>query len=176
VPDLIIIAGPNGAGKTTFANAYFREEERFAFVNADEFAHDLAALDLSEPQRDIRSARLMLERIDALAGTGVEFVFETTLASLTYAPKVPLWQQSGYHVVLIYLRLPSAEASIARVRKRVQAGGHAIPEETIRRRFARSWTYFETAYKPIVDDWYVYDSVEGDFVRAKPDWTDETEN
>jgi predicted ABC-type ATPase len=66
-------------------------------------------------------------------------------------------------VSLIYLRLPSVEASIERVRRRVEAGGHAVPEAVIRRRFARSIDYLDRIYKPIVDDWSVWESLEGDF-------------
>lgn len=43
--------------------------------------------------------------------------------------KIPLWRQHGYSVTLIYLRLPSVSDSLARVRKRVAAGGHGIPED-----------------------------------------------
>ena len=70
----------------------------------------------------------MLVRMDALAAARIEFMFETTLASLTYAQKIPIWQERGYSVALIYLRLPNVEASIARVDKRVAAGAIASPK------------------------------------------------
>jgi predicted ABC-type ATPase len=70
-------------------------------------------------------------------------------------------------VSLIYLRLPSVETSIVRVARRVEAGGHGIPEETIRRRFDKSIAYFENTYKSIVDEWYIWDSREGAFVVAE---------
>jgi len=50
------------------------------------------------------------------------------------------------------------------VRKRVEAGGHDIPNETIRRRFGKSLSYFETIYRPIVDEWYIWESREGVFI------------
>ncbi len=53
---------------------------------------------------------------------------------------------------------------MARVRKRVAAGGHGIPDQTIRRRFSKSIAYLETIYKPIVDTWYIWESREGGFV------------
>jgi predicted ABC-type ATPase len=53
--------------------------------------------------------------------------------------------------------------SIARVRKRVEAGGHDIPEQAIRRRFGKSLGYFETIYKAIVDTWYIWESRDGAF-------------
>jgi len=163
VPDLIIIAGPNGAGKTTFASEYLSaEERRFDFVNADEIARALAETDVQAPS-DVLAARMMLNRVDDLVEANANFVVETTLASLTYARKIPAWRQRGYTVSLAYLRLNSVSESMARVRKRVAAGGHGIPEDTIRRRFGKSLSYFETIYKPIVDEWYIWESHKGGF-------------
>ncbi len=163
MPQIVIIAGPNGAGKTTFANEYLSSEEiRFEFVNADEIARGLKG----EPHHlsDIRAARMMLSRIDGLVEASANFVIETTLANLTYAQKIPEWRKQGYSVSLVYLRLRSIAESVARVRKRVAAGGHSIPDDAIRRRFGKSNTYFESIYKPIVDAWYLWESREGSFV------------
>ena len=55
------------------------------------------------------------------------------------------------------------DVSLARVRKRVQAGGHDIPASALRRRFDRSKEYFAAVYKPLVDLWYEWDSDEGTF-------------
>lgn len=74
-------------------------------------------------------------------------------------------------VALIYLRLPSVEMSIERVRRRVAAGGHDIPEQVIRKRFAKSVAYLEQRYKPIVNEWYIWDSLEGRFHLAET-WDD----
>jgi predicted ABC-type ATPase len=168
VPEIIILAGPNGAGKTSFAKEYLTQERLgFAFVNADEIARGITTPGMSRTQRDTAAARAMLTQIDALTSVGADFVIETTLASLTHAAKIPAWRASGYRVVLFYLRLPSIEASIDRVARRVAAGGHDIPEDTIRRRFAKSQNYLESRYKPIVDEWYAWDSLEGRFTLAE---------
>ncbi|MBI3438264.1 MAG: zeta toxin family protein [Proteobacteria bacterium] len=171
--EIIIIAGANGAGKTSFANEYLpAEHEQLLFINADEIARDLAATGLSGLQLDLRAGRMMLEQIDEAVRNQREIMFETTLASLSYARKIPGWQHQGYHVSLIYLSLPNVASSIARVQKRVAAGGHNIPEEIIRRRFDRSLEYLETRYKPIVDEWYIWNSLEGDFQLVEA-WDDE---
>jgi predicted ABC-type ATPase len=168
VPRVIIIGGPNGAGKTTFASAYLAiDRDVTAFVNADEIARELTTEHLPEAARNARAGRAMLERIDELIGAQADLVLETTLASLAYAQKIPAWRGQGYHVALIYLRLPSPEKSIERVRRRVAAGGHDIPEAVIRRRFGRSLRYLEDHYKPIVDEWQIWDSLEGNFRRAE---------
>jgi predicted ABC-type ATPase len=142
VPDLFIIAGPNGAGKTSFAREYLSEH-------------------------GMRAGRLMLAKIDNLIGAGVDLAIETTLATLTYAHKIPSWRRRDYNISLVYLRLNSVDESLDRVRRRVEAGGHNIPPEVIERRFHKSLHYFETIYKPIVDRWYVWESREGKFARIE---------
>ncbi len=170
--EIIIVAGPNGAGKTSFANEYLpAAEEGLIFVNADEIAREIFDSSLSKAVLDLRAGREMLRRIDILAQARIEFMFETTLASLTYARKLKSWQQLGYSVALLYLRLPSPEKSIERVGRRVAAGGHDVPEKIIRQRFTKSLEYFEHLYKPIVDEWYVWDSLEGEFQLAEA-WDD----
>ena len=168
MPEIIIVAGPNGAGKTSFANKYFAHaREGLEFINADEIARELDSENLPKPIQEMRAGREMLIQIDALVNDGTEFMFETTLATLNYSRKIPIWQKQGYWVSLIYLRLPSVEDSIARVARRVENGGHDIPEKIIRRRFQKSLDYLNNIYKPIVDDWYVYDSLENEFKPAE---------
>ena len=53
-------------------------------------------------------------------------------------------------------------------RRRVTSG---IPESVIRQRFAKSVDYFEKHYKAIVDEWYVWDSLEDEF-RLAESWND----
>ena len=120
---------------------------------------------------DVRAGRQMLRLMEALVEARAAFMFETTLASLTYARKIPQWRQRGYAVALIYLRLPDVAMSIERVRRRIAQGGHGIPEATIRLRFAKSAEYFQKHYKAIVDEWYVWDSLEGEFRQAEA-WDD----
>ena len=161
--EIVILAGPNGAGKTSFARNYFQLDDDMAFLNADEIKRELIANGYSGGNVDLAAGRLMLQRMDDITSEGRELMFETTLATRIYVRKVQNWKRLGYTVSLIYLRLPSAEASLARVARRVAAGGHDIPSAIVKQRFSRSRDYFERLYKPIVDDWYVYSSLEGDF-------------
>lgn len=166
--EIIIVAGPNGAGKTTFANEYLpAANEGLAFVNADEITRRLVRRGLTGGALDLAAARLMLVTIDRLVAQRAEFMLESTLATRTYAVRIPRWREMGYQVSLIYLRLPTVEASLERVRRRVRAGGHAVPEDIIRRRYRKSLEYLDQIYKPIVDDWSVWDSLEGDFGLAE---------
>lgn len=154
---IIIIAGPNGAGKTTFAEEFLPKEAACpSFVNADLIAAGLAPF---EPERAaFRAGRLMLEEIRHHARKGESFAFETTLSGRGYAGLIPGWRTQGYIVKLFFLRLASPDLAIARVRQRVREGGHNIPEPVIRRRFASGLRNFENLYKPLVDEWALYDN------------------
>ena len=153
---VIIIAGPNGAGKTTFALEYLPFEPACPiFVNADLIAAGLSPL---QPGAALfRAGRLMLQEIDDHTSHGRSFAFETTLAGLGYVRRIRLWRRDGYAVKLIYLPLATPEEAIRRVKQRVKQGGHGIPEDVIRRRFARSRRNFQTVYRGIVDLWQVLD-------------------
>ena len=54
-----------------------------------------------------------------------------------------LWRTVGYRIKLFFLRLKTPEMAIARVRQRVIEGGHDVPEDIIRRRFATGLLNFE---------------------------------
>ncbi|MGZ3298415.1 MAG: AAA family ATPase [Asticcacaulis sp.] len=136
MPRCIIIAGPNGAGKTTFALTYLRDINVRHFLNADMIASGLSPL-----QPELKSAeagRLFLEELETRISTREDFAFETTLSGRGYFRLIERLQDDGWLVELIYLALPSAETSKARVRERVAHGGHDIPEADIERRFPRS--------------------------------------
>jgi predicted ABC-type ATPase len=154
---IIIIAGPNGAGKTTFAEEFLPNEAGCPiFVNADLIAAGLAPFD---PDRvAIKAGRLMLEEIFDHVCRRDSFAFETTLSGRIYARHIPAWQKKGFKVKLFFLQLASPELAIARVQQRVKAGGHSVPEQTIRRRFTAGRRNFEEIYKQMVDEWALYDN------------------
>ena len=158
---ILIIAGPNGAGKTTFAQEFLPNEANCPiFVNADLIA---ASLSPFQPQGvAIRAGRIMLEQIHGHVKKRESFAFETTLSGRSYARMIPEWQTLGYRVKLIFLRLPTPDMAVARVRLRVREGGHNVPEDVVRRRFRAGWRNFETIYRDSVDEWVVYDNSEDD--------------
>ncbi|MEA3467615.1 MAG: hypothetical protein U9R57_05240 [Thermodesulfobacteriota bacterium] len=80
-----IIAGPNGAGKSTCGPAVLQNHFYISeFVNADTIATGLSAF--TPETVAISASRIMLKRIKQLAESKVNFAFETTLASRTFAP------------------------------------------------------------------------------------------
>ncbi len=154
---VIAIAGPNGAGKSTLAPFMLRDEYGLLeFVNADTIAHGLSAFDPEGVA--LEAGRIMLRRLRALAARRASFAFETTLASRSYAPWVVGLRQRGYEFNLMFLWLRSPELAVQRVRERVRAGGHDVPESVIRQRYAKGvWNFFGL-YQPLSDSWGVYDN------------------
>ena len=100
----------------------------------------------------------MLDRIRELAAEKADFAFETTLSARTYITWLRRMQESGYRLMLFYVWLENADLAIQRVAIRVSQGGHSIPEDTIRQRYTRSMANFHGLYRPLVDDWIVYDN------------------
>ena len=59
---------------------------------------------------------------------------------------------------LVFLSLVTPEEAIARVAMRVRQGGHDVPSETIRRRFAAGLRNFTDVYRHGVDYWQWFDN------------------
>jgi len=155
--NLIVIAGPNGAGKSTTAPSLLKGTlEVTEFVNADLIAQGLSGF---QPEGAVfHAGRIMLERIHYLARKRVDFAFETTLASRTFAPWIAELLNTGYAFKLIFLWLPNEEFAVERVAERVRMGGHNVPEETIRRRYHAGIRNFFRLYRPLSDAWFFYDN------------------
>ena len=66
--------------------------------------------------------------------------------------------RAGYHVKLIFLRLPTADLAVRRVSARVAQGGHDVSEDVIRRRFDAGLRNFQNLYQRLVNTWIIYDN------------------
>ena len=62
----------------------------------------------------------------------------------------------GYEIQIIYLLLETPDVCVARVKERVKAGGHHVPEADIIRRYNRSRTNFWEKYRLLADSWHMY--------------------
>ena len=175
-PNLYIIAGPNGAGKTTASYTLLPEMLGCAnFVNADEIARGLSPF--SPETVDVQAARIMLARIEELLAQKVDFAIETTLATRSYVQLIKRAHAIGYKVHLLFFCLESPEQAIQRVAQRVAEGGHNIPEDVIRRRFARGIENLIHLYLPICDNVLVFNNVQtpAQLIARKKNLTDEIE-
>ena len=158
-PQLIVIAGPNGAGKTTLAPFLLRDKlGLLEYVNADPIALGLSGFDPGSVA--LQAGRVMLTRLHDLAERRKTFAFETTLAAKHYAVWIEKLRNDGYRFQLMFLWLRNADLAVERVRERVRAGGHDVPEQGIRRRYDAGLRNFWKLYRPLADAWSVYDNSE----------------
>ena len=82
--------------------------------------------------------------------------FETTLSGIHYLQRIQEWKDLGYTVKLWFIALSSPELAVSRVAERVAQGGHNIPEEVIRRRYASGLENL-SKYQNAVNSWVLLD-------------------
>lgn len=154
MPNLYIISGCNGAGKTTASFTILPEMLNCKeFVNADEIAKGLSPF---QPESvSFQAGRIMLERIEELSNSGVDFAFETTLTTLSYLNTIKVAKERGYSITLLFFWLNDVNLALERVKMRVSEGGHNIPEETIRRRYYRGIYNLNNRFIELADYWIV---------------------
>lgn len=158
MPNLYIIAGCNGAGKTTASYTVLPEIlECKEFVNADSIAAGLSPFNPESVA--LEAGRLMLQRISSLLEEKVDFAFETTLSTRSYASFIRKAKATGYKVTLLYFWLNSPEFAMSRVAERVERGGHNIPDDIISRRYYRGIFNLLRLYIPICDIWTVLNNM-----------------
>ncbi len=173
--NLYIVAGCNGAGKTTASFTILPEVLGcYEFVNADEIARGLSPF--NPESAAIEAGRIMLDRIDKFIASGVDFAFETTLSTKTFAQKVWYAQSQGYKVTLLFFTLKSPQLAMDRVKKRVSLGGHNIPIDVIERRYKRGITNLFDIYMPIVNEWILCDNSDNKPVKIAEHRHEKSEN
>ncbi|MCV7381262.1 ZTL protein [Mycobacterium alsense] len=157
-PRLYVLAGVNGAGKSSIVGATIRDKGG-DYYNPDEAARQIRAANPGLSQTEANAAaweqgRKLLQRaIDQR----LDFTFETTLGGNTMPRLLAEAAARGIEVYVFYVGLASADAHIERVRQRVRAGGHDIPEADIRRRCRHSLINLVTLL-PVLTGLRVYDN------------------
>lgn len=159
MPRMFIISGCNGAGKTTASYSLLPQMlECSQYVNSDEFAKSLSPF--NPDAASFTAGRYMMMKVKYLIDRQQDFGIETTLATRSLVRIVEEAKEHGYSVTIIYMWLSSPELAISRVRDRVSAGGHNIPENIIRRRYVMGLKYFFGDYIKVCDRWILADNSE----------------
>ena len=155
-PTIYLIAGCNGAGKTTFAKEFLPGIGVVRFLNADEIARGLSPL---KPEAAaFKAGRLLLNELRELIDRHETFALESTLSGRTYVKLFKKAKQRGHAIELHYVWIPDLREAIRRVRQRVIEGGHDVPADDIRRRFARSIQHLLDDYASQATKWFMWDN------------------
>ena len=154
-PTLAVLAGPNGAGKSTLYINRIAPQLAAQFVNADDIQRD--ELGESSVEAAYAAARLAAERRGAHLEAGESFVTETVFSHPSKLDLIHEAKRRGWRVILFHVGIEGADLSVARVSERVREGGHPVPEEKIRTRYARNGPLIRQAAL-LSDVAHVYDN------------------
>jgi len=148
-PTVLVFAGPNGSGKNTVT----RSLRPFGvYVNADDLKREYNLTDLEAAQQaDALRNELLDKRVDFSFGTVLST--ERNLLLLQRAKK------AGYDVQCVYVLTCTEVINVARVKARVAAGGHDVPEDKIHSRYHRALTLLPRLIA-VCDKILVYDNTD----------------
>ncbi len=136
-PRLTFIAGANGSGKSTLTRwnpVLFHE---IPLLDPDAIAKTLQSM--ASTLRPVAAGRQVLNAALRHLNKAESFAVETTLAGKNYLQMMLDARDRGFEIVLIYIGTDRVEINLERIRKRVLAGGHDVPEKDVRRRYVRSY-------------------------------------
>jgi predicted ABC-type ATPase len=140
-PIFWIVAGPNGSGKSSlYENTDIEDFGRSVWIiNPDLLTlrirqTESLGLDAANLEAVRRIETWVESSIRAYQTVGVE----TVLSTDKYRRLVREAKIRQFEFRLIYVLLDSPDRNVERVRLRVAKGGHDVPEESIRKRYARS--------------------------------------
>ena len=147
MPNLLVYAGPNGSGKSTITSKIGTIRE---YVNADAIKASLRSSDMEAALKAERTREYLLAH-------NKDFTFETVLSTDRNLNLMIRAKEKGYCITCFYVLTNDPSINIERVNKRVQSGGHSVPEEKIVERWKKALHLFP-ALIPICDELYVIDN------------------
>jgi predicted ABC-type ATPase len=167
-PVLYVLAGVNGAGKSSIGG-HALESVGTTWFNPDVFARGLMAkTGCSQAEANATAWQEGMRLLDEAVEAGRPYAFETTLGGHTVAARIRA-AAATHDVFIRFTGLSSPDLHIQRVRARVVAGGHDIPDAKIRERYPRALVNL-IALMPHLAHLQVYDnSVEAARGTAVPD-------
>lgn len=136
-PVFTLIAGANGAGKSTLSRSGSGRLNGAPIFDPDLIASALVP-SKNPATTQIAAGRELLTTVEKHIRSRVSFAVETMLSGKLYLNMMSRTRQLGYENILIYIGTANVEINLARVANRVSLGGHDVPEEDVRRRYARS--------------------------------------
>lgn len=148
-PEIIIFAGPNGSGKSTIT----------AMTNIIEPYTNADNIKKSSHCSDMEAAILVDELRNKYIDEKISFTFETVLSTDRNLALLKRAKERGYFIRCIYVLTSEPLINVARVKARVQAGGHDVPVEKIISRYYRALALLPELL-PICDICHIYDNSE----------------
>ncbi len=156
-PVLTIIAGSNGCGKSTLTATARNKFQHAPILDPDAIAKSLQAT-LDSHNSNLEAGRKVLLLAEQLIHDKQTFTVETTLSGGTYLKMASRAKEAGFIVMVVFVGTSSVEINIERVKARVEAGGHDVPEKDQRRRYPRTLVNMKRLL-PLADLVLIFDNL-----------------
>ena len=127
-PRILIFAGPNGSGKSTITKGI---PICGIYVNADDIKRISHCTDLEAAQEAEQIRQMLLK-------SHKDFTFESVLSTDRNLKLLQKAKEQGYEIHAVFVLTNTPYINVERVKYRVKAGGHDVPEEKIISRYERS--------------------------------------
>jgi predicted ABC-type ATPase len=144
-PAFLLVAGPNGSGKSSaYEDTDIEAGGRSIWiVNPDLLTSRIEETEnLRLGDANLEAVRRIEAWVESSIGVHKTIGVETVLSTDKYRRLVTKAKELGFEIWLIYVVLDSVERNVERVKLRFRKGGHDVPEESIRKRHARSLLQF----------------------------------
>ena len=96
---------------------------------------------------------------EVFAQAQVDFGFETVGSHPSKVEFLKQIKDKGYSICILFVSTENPEINVRRVKERHRSGGHDVPPEKVRSRYARTMTLFPEYYE-VADFMAVYDNSE----------------
>lgn len=165
---IYVVAGVNGAGKSSIFGELVLQQGATLF-NPDTATQDLldANPGLGRDEANEVAWRTGVDLLRKAVDQRLAFGIETTLGGTTIPGLLERAMREGHPVAMSYVGLDGVDLHLARVRERVARGGHDVPGDRIRVRYANSHANL-VRLLPSLDRLRVFDnSAEANPARGK---------
>jgi hypothetical protein len=128
----------NGAGKSTLYNLAIinKNIKNSIRINTDEIVKEIG--DWKNNSDQIKAAKIAINLRNDCFINGKSFNEETTLTGKTILKTIDRAKELGYELQLFYIGVSSPEIAKARIKNRVEKGGHNIENNIVEKRYYES--------------------------------------
>lgn len=144
MPLLHLLVGPNGAGKSSYVRDVLKPTTGLPFINADEIA--ASVWPETQAAQAYEAAQIAEARRRERIADGESFISQTVFSHPSKVQLVSDAVDAGYLVCLHVVVVP-VELTVQRVLERIRRGGHEVPEQKFRDRYARLWVHLSAAIR-----------------------------
>lgn len=142
-PEMVMVCGSNGSGKSTYTKKAIESGAyKMPFLDPDEVAK-------KEQATPLQASKIVSNAIKGYIKNKQSFLRESTLSAKFDLRMIQEAKEKGFATSLVYICAGSPDSAVQRVSDRYAKGGHTVPEEDIRRRYARSLENLPGAIKQV---------------------------